>query len=291
MEDQAPVELAPIDGSFAHEIVGVDLWNPLDAEARATLDEALARHGVLVFRRQALSDTELAALASHFGSLERVVRTDWASTECPEIIRLSNLRDWHGEPIGGLGSGELNWHTDQSYMSAPCTGAMLHLVEGADAAHTYWANLKLAYRALPEGLRRKLEPLRGVFSYAKRQASYRDDGPLDEAIRKKTPDVTHPLVHEDPATAERALYLDPATTVGIEGLARSEAEALLEEINTHATEARFVYRHTWQTGDVVMWDNGFLLHRRDAFDAGSPRLVKRATFALSAERHIVPGGG
>ena len=74
----------------------------------------------------------------------------------------------------------------------------------------------------------------------------------------------------------------------IDGLPEGEGAALLDELNRHATQPEFVYTHRWQIGDLVMWDNGFLLHRRDPFDPRQNRLLKRTTIRLSPERHIVP---
>jgi taurine dioxygenase len=107
---------------------------------------------------------------------------------------------------------------------------------------------------------------------------------------RKTPPVLHPLVHTHPVTGRKALYLDSTTTVAIEGMDDAGGSALLDEIYAFATQPRFVYRHDWQVGDVVMWDNGFTMHRREPFDPEARRLMKRTTIFLSRERHIVPEG-
>jgi alpha-ketoglutarate-dependent taurine dioxygenase len=109
-------------------------------------------------------------------------------------------------------------------------------------------------------------------------------------IRRKTPPVTHPLVNHHPQTGHPALYLDPTTAAGIKGWSNTQSKALLDELVTHATQTDFIYTHEWQIGDVVMWDNGFLMHRRDAFDAAHNRLLKRTTLKLPPDRHIVPPG-
>ena len=124
-----PLETRQLDGGFAHEIVGLRLWEPLDAITVDRLRELWARHPVLVIRRQALSERELAEFSALFGPLERVVRTEWASPVVPEVGLISNLKDGQAQPIGGLGDGELQWHSDQSYMMNPATGAALYAVE------------------------------------------------------------------------------------------------------------------------------------------------------------------
>jgi len=283
--------LTPAENGFARIVEGFALHRRPDEETRLALDSALAEHGVLVFRRQALSEAELAAAASRFGALERIVREDWASKYQPEITYISNMRGPDGGAIGGIGQGELAWHTDQSYMARPATGALLYCVETpAGGAPTCWANLEAAYTALDEETKARIDGRRGVFSYAVRVAGYGEGDRLAaDEIRRRTPDVTHPLAHTHPETGRKALYLDPGTMAGIEGMDAEEGRALLDRLFAHATEPRFVYRHDWRVGDAVLWDNGFLLHRRDAFDPAQNRWLKRATFRPSPARHIVPG--
>lgn len=286
------VESREIDGSFAHEVIGVRLWERQEAAAIEALRDLWARCGVLVFRRQILTEDELVAISAAFGKPERIARSDWASPYTPEITVISNLKDAAARPIGGLGLGEVEWHTDQSYVADPATGAMLYALElPRNGGATSWANLQRAFEALPDRLRRAVEGRTGIFSYAKRLAGYQsNDSAVTEEIRRKTPDVIHPLVHCHPVTGRKALYFDPTTTTGIVDMPEKEAAALLAELAAFATQPQFVYRHRWQVGDVVMWDNGFLLHRRDDFDPAERRFLKRTTMLLPRERHLVPAG-
>jgi alpha-ketoglutarate-dependent taurine dioxygenase len=286
------LESRPLHDSFAREVVGLCLWEPLDDQTVHRLRELWADHPVLVFRRQALSEHELADFSALFGPLERVVRTDWASPTVPEVGLISNLKDGHARPIGGLGDGEIQWHSDQSYMMNPATGAMLYALElPPDGGTTSWVDLCAAYAGLPDRLKRVIEGRRAVFSYVKRLAGYQGvDQMISEEAKRKTPPVLHPLVHTHPMTGRKALYLDSTTTVGIDGMDDVPGAALLDEIYAFATRPEFVYRHHWRVGDAVMWDNGFTMHRREPFDPAARRLMKRTTIFLSGERHIVPEG-
>jgi len=287
-----PLESRPLGGTFAHEVVGLRLWELKDDNTVDELRQLWAHHAVLVFRRQALSESELADFSALFGPLERVVRTEWASPTIPEVGLISNLKDGQARPIGGLGDGELQWHSDQSYMMNPATGAMLYAIElPSEDGATSWVDLSAAYAALPDRMRRMIEGKRAVFSYVKRLAGYQGvDRMISAEAKRKTPPVLHPLVHTHPVTGRKALYLDSTTTMAIEGMDDAGGSALLDEIYALATQPRFVYRHRWQVGDVVMWDNGFTMHRREPFDPEARRLMKRTTIFLSRERHIVPEG-
>ena len=287
-----PLETRPMGQSFAREIIGLRLWEPQDDPTIDELRALWADHPVLVFRRQALSEDELADFSACFGPLERTVRTDWASPVRPEVSLISNLKDAQARPIGGLGDGEIQWHSDQSYMKEAATGAMLYALElPAEGGTTSWVDLCAAYAGLPAGLKRAIEGKRAVFSYAKRLAGYQGvDQVISEEAKRKTPPVLHPLVHTHPVTGKPALYLDSTTTIGIEGLDDASGDALLDEIYESATRPEFVYRHHWQVGDALLWDNGFTMHRREPFDPSARRLMKRTTMFLPRDRHIVPEG-
>src|SRR5438045_517664 len=286
------LQTRPLHPTLACEIEGLPLWEPLDPGTVAELRQLWSKWGVLVFRRQALSEAELAAFCALFGPLERTVRSDWASPWVPEVTVLSNLKDGQGNPIGGLGDGELQWHSDQSYMTNPATGAALYAVElPSEGGTTSWVDLAAAYAGLPDRLKRLVEGRQGVFSYVKRLAGYQGvDRVISSEAKRKTPPVLHPLVHTHPVTGRKALYLDSTTTIGIAGMDDVSGSALFDEIYEFATRPEFVYRHEWQVGDVVMWDNGATMHRREPFNPTARRLMKRTTIFLSPARHIVPEG-
>ena len=200
------LESQPLGDSFAHEVVGLRLWEPLDDITVEQLRDLWGHHPVLVFRRQALSERELADFSALFGPLERVIRTEWASPVVPEVGLISNLRDGQAQPIGGLGDGELQWHSDQSYMLNPATGAALYAVElPPEGGTTSWVDLAAAYTGLPERLKQMVEGRHGVFSYVKRLAGYQGvDRVISAEAKRKTPPVLHPLVHTHPVTGQKS---------------------------------------------------------------------------------------
>jgi taurine dioxygenase len=288
-----PLQTRPLHPSLACEVEELRLWQPLDPGTIEELRALWSQFGVLVFRRQALSEAELAQFCVLFGPLERTVRSDWASPSVPEVTVLSNLQDGLGRPIGGLGDGELQWHSDQSYMVKPATGAALYALElPPEGGETFWVDLRAAYAGLPRKLRARISGQRGIFDYTKRLAGYgRDsDQNISEEARAKTPPVTHALVRAHPETGERSLYLDSTTTTGVDGMDPISGPALLDEVYDNATRDQFVYAHEWQVGDLVLWDNGFTMHRRTPFDPAARRLMKRMTMQLDPKRHVMPDG-
>ena len=289
------LETRSLHPTLAREVLGLRLWEPIDSAIVAELRALYGQYGVLVFRRQALSERELADFCALFGPLERTVRSDWASAVVPEVTVLSNLKDGLGRNIGGLGDGELQWHSDQSYMVTPATGAALYALElppDGEGGETFWVDLRAAYAGLPRDLRTKITGKRGIFDYAKRLAGYgrESDSKISEEARAKTPPVTHALVRAHPESGDRSLYLDSTTTIGIDYMDTTTGMTLLDEVYAAATRDEFVYAHQWQVGDLVLWDNGFTMHRRTPFDPTTRRLMKRMTMNLDKYRHVMPDG-
>ena len=258
----------PLEANFGLEVLDLELAT-LDDEAGDALRELWQGNPLLLLRRQLLSEIELVDFSARFGKLEIIVRKDIHSVHHPEVVIVSNLRNEAGESIGGLGSYDLRWHTDQSYREKPATGAIFLAVEVPEqGGDTWWANTELAYDALPAGMRDELDHLEGMFKYILYEGDVKDD-PKVKDIRELTPDAVHPMVLCHPVTGRKSLYLDVTQTYGIVDMEPARGEALLKELRAHVCRDEFCYRHSWRAGDVMMWDNSRLQHRRDPFDSKS----------------------
>lgn len=284
------MRLEPIGDSFAREVKGVPLWQPIGAATAAAIRDAYQAHALLVFRRQPLSEDELYRFGKAVGEPKPYVEAHWQSSY-REIVLLSNMRNAAGDLFGGLSNRELTWHTDQSYYAEPVTGCYLYGVEvPGDGGNTSWASLYGAYDSLPRGLQEKVEDMVGVFSYRSRaQKTQRkaDNQSIDARILS-TPDVKHALVNTHPKSGRKALYIDPKTVTGIVGVPDGAARDLFDELLSYAVRPENVYRHDWRPGDMVLWDNAVLLHHRQPFPNSQNRLLKRMIIGLSPAEHIIP---
>ena len=277
----------PLTDGFGLEVLEVDLAQ-VDDDAFAALRDLWQDNPLLLLRRQSITESELVAFSRRFGELDIVVREDLHSPTHPEVIYVTNMKKENGERLGGLGSYELNWHTDQSYREKPATGSIFFAVEMPEGqAKTSWCSTELAYAALPADLQAELETLKGVTKYRNFERDIKDEAKLKE-IHDRTPAVAHPLVLTHPKSGGKSLYVDISKTYEIEGLPPVRGEALLKELKAVMTRPEFVYTHSWRPGDVMMWDNGRLCHRRDPFDATLPRLAKRTTIHMHPGRFPVP---
>lgn len=266
-----------------------------DNDAMQELQQLWQKAPVMVFRRQSMHESEQVKFSGFFGNCESANRKDIQSPYFEEIIYFSTLRYADGSFIGGFAGGEdVDWHSDQTFKERPATGALLYGVEvPKDGGDIYWANQYAAWEALPDDIKEKIDGRMGVYKYEKRLAIL---NPLElqdknsEQVKAMTslPDAYHPVVLTHPVTGRKALYADPTTLVAIEGLSEAENARILPILFETGGREDFVYRHKCNNGDVIMWDNGCTMHRRDEMRLDQPRLMKRTTFRLPNEAYCSP---
>ena len=241
------------------EITGADLARAVPESLIALLHRALLDHHVVVVPDQALTKEQQHDFTRRFGELEDHVARH-SDARYGIVHSVTNL-DRDGNPSETLEiRGNYFWHTDKSYHAVPSLMTLLHAVElPPEGGDTQFANMVLAYRALPQAMKARLAGLRAVHSW---EASRRQSGssPATEEEKRERPPVAHPIVRTHPETGEPALYIGNHAGA-IEGMGEAEGQALLGELLAHATQPQFVYTHNWRSGDLVMWDNRALLHR------------------------------
>jgi taurine dioxygenase len=254
-------ELKP---GFGAEIHGVDLAAAGESERRAVVAE-FHRAGAVVLRGQHLTPDQFTAFGRAFGELEGHTLQDFTLPGFPHIYVLSN-RIENGRPVGAHNDG-IGWHTDYGYKAEPVMCTMLYAItvppEGSD---TLLADQCAAYAALSDDMRARIDPLRMIHSYEYLMTS-RDYNrhELTPEIKAANPDVIHPLIRTHPADGRKALWISGGTR-GFVGWDREESFRLIDELTAFVTQDRFVYRHKWQVGDVLVWDNRCTLHTGTLFD-------------------------
>lgn len=273
------IEIIPSGNALGAEVRGVDIASGTSDAEVEQIKAAWREHLVLVFRDQVIDDPQLIAFTRRFGELDPPGPNPYGGPiypEHPELNIISNIVEG-GRPIGNLGAGEAVWHADMTYLELPPMGAVLYAVElppmGGD---TQFANMYAAYDALPEKTKREIEGLRAVHDAAHNSAGMLRKGYENIDDVRQTPGARHPLVRTDRESGRRCLFLGRRPHSYVVGLEVPESEALLDRLWAHATQDRFVTTHSWRVGDVLMWNNRAVLHRRDAFDAVARRRLHRA---------------
>lgn len=274
------------------EIRGVDLSQPVPADVAVALRAAWFEHLVLLFRGQHLDAGSYLDAARIFGEpveggARRYIKAAGMELDerFPELTILSNL-DETGHPVrdnGGLGSYEVVWHSDNSYVEAPPAGSCLYSLEvPTHSGNTSFNNQYLAYETLPGDLKAAI-----AGKQSKQDASRNSAGVLRPGLKvperpEDVPGPLHPLVRIHPDTGKKALYLGRRRIYPsqfIEGMSESESEALLEKLWGHATRAELSWTHVWQPGDFLVWDNRSAMHYREEVDDTQRRVMFRTQFA------------
>ncbi len=270
------------------EVGGIDLREPLTAEARDELRAAWSRHGVLVFRDQDITDEQHVAFSRHFGNLEVLPERDYTEDRLPEIFILSNV-DEKGEILptdsAAVTFNSLTWfwHTDSCYRAIPSRGAILHgidVIEGG-GGETRFANLKQALAEMPAALRARIDGLKARHNFVWMRM-HRDLAPMKPEEAASVPPVEHKLVRTHP-DGSQSLYISPVYMERIDGLDEAATRALVEELTEWASRDRFVYEHVWQPHDIVMWDNTWTMHLVMPYDHGHQRRVMHRTAIAGTE--------
>ena len=272
-------------GALGAEVRGIDLNEPLTPEQVRRLRSAWTEHLVLRFRGQeALTLESQIAFSRHFGKLDKRPTVSYEMSrqhdELPsEITVISNVKV-DNKPLGALGDGEAIWHSDMTYNEHPPRGACLRAQEiPPEGGNTHFANLHAAYDTLDPATQERIATLNCVHDASRNSAGELRLGFKDNTDPRKTVGAVHPLVMKHPESGRPHLVLGRRPNAYIQGLSLEESEALLDQLWAHATQPRFTWTQVWQVGDLVMWDNAATLHRRDAFDPQSRRLMYRTQIA------------
>jgi taurine dioxygenase len=266
-----------VDAVLGAQVHGVDV-RALDEPAFAAIYRAWLDHQVLLIRQQTLADRDLVSFSRRFGDLDLapVQETGRRFVEgMPEIYIVSNVVQ-DGVPIGSLGSGEAVWHTDMSYLADPPKASALYALEvPAEGGDTSFCSMYAAWDELPGSLQRRVDGLRLKHDGTYNSGGYVRQGVTPTGDPRTSPGTLHPLVRVHPETGRRALYLGRRRNAYIDGLSVGDSNALLDELWAYATRDSLTWRHRWEAGDLVLWDNRCTMHRRDAFDPAARRVMHR----------------
>ena len=272
------MKISPLGAVIAADILDVDLAKPLDDQTIALIGDAWNDQLVLRFRNQRLNDDDLLRFSRYFGELDPPGPNPYGVTflpEYPEINVISNVRDDAGVPIGNLGDGEAVWHADMTYIDNPPEAGILYALEVPfGQGDTYFANMVAAYDDMPADLRAAIDGKILIHDAAHNSAGMLRKGYEEVRDVKLTPGARHPLAYEDP-TGRVALFLGRRPHAYILGMEEDDSEALLDSLWAHASQPKYSWKNEWQAGDLVMWQNRMVLHRRDGFDPNMRRVMHR----------------
>ena len=279
-----------LTGFIGAEITGIDLKQSISPESAVDLRDHLSRHHVLVFRGQHLTLDQQKRLTEIFGPLMQLPYVEPMAEDANVIAVLKEAYETNVGVFGG------DWHSDFSFMENPPLGSILNAVEiphvGGD---TLWASQVAAYDTLPKHLKDLLDTHQGIHMGKPYGVKYAPpvDTQANASIKMTRDDpaadleIAHPCVitvsrtdgtGETNGTGEKAIFLNPIYTTRFDHLSEIESKPILQEIYQHCTRPDFCCRHTWQVGDIIIWDNRTTLHHATNDYDGERRLLYRTTF-------------
>jgi alpha-ketoglutarate-dependent 2,4-dichlorophenoxyacetate dioxygenase len=287
--------VTPRSNVIGAEVTGIDLSQPLAEDDFNTLTDAFNEHRILVFRDQHLTTDQQVAFSEKFGRLEDFPDPKDQADGHKTVLRVTNIDRATGniKPVDDPGHksftlGTSSWHIDSSFRTLPSKASMLYAIEmPAEGGDTMFADTTLAYDALSDAEKTELDRLVIVHDFEETRRRHKLP-PRPPEVQAATPPARHPLVAERD-TGRRALFIG-SHAAGIEGMGYEEARAKIDALEAFTTQPQFTYRHQWQAGDMVMFDNICVMHQAMPYDlAGSRRLLHRTTVAGDAPLNGVGG--
>lgn len=298
----------PLSPLFGATVKGLTPTDITEADA-AALKAGLAEHKILSIPTDGAGPDDFLTIARAFGELEPFFLSAYSLESHPEIYVLSNVRK-DGAPIGRDGAG-FHWHSDHTFQEKPCSATLLHGVTcPAEGGDTLFVDMVAAYKRLPDEMKERLEGLKAIHKYQKKEFAFTAERDVDAATAAKiadlkslrareeasqaksasakasgaVPEIAHPIVRTHPVTGEKALYLNEEMTIGVEGMKEDTGRALLRDLAVHATPEDAIVRYKWREGDIVIWDNAATMHSATYTDPAHDRVMHRLT--IKGERPI-----
>src|SRR6266568_3716144 len=281
MQDVMDVTVTPLSSACGAEIGGVDLTRDLSKETVRAIKDAWAKHLVLVFRGQTITQDQQLRFASYFGELGNRKkapeplrgRAEGIYQTNEKVLLVTNIKV-DGKAIGAFGDGEFWFHIDSGYTPRPYKYTFLYALElPSTGGNTMFSNMYKAYEAVPQALKERLKGRKAlhIHEYNRaRQANHSGD-------ISGIPHHAHPVFITHPDTGRRTLFVDRLMTTRIEGMSQVESDAILSELYDIGERREYIYEHVWQLGDFLMWDNRCTIHARTDFPKEERRLLRRCT--------------
>ncbi len=269
------ITVQKVAGALGAEIGEVDLSVALDDATIAAIRQALVEHQVIFFRDQSLTPAQQLAFGRRFGPLNIHPYVS-GMADHPEVMEIIK------EPTDRINFGG-GWHSDMSFLETPAIGSILYAVELPDwGGDTLFASQAAAFEALSPGLQATLEGLNAIHSAEREYAPTGPSAQKRESMKISDAEgmagrFSHPMVKVHPETGRKALYVNPAFTMNIEGWSRRESKPLLDYLFEHSRKEAFTCRLRWRPGTVAFWDNRSVWHYALNDYPGQRRHMRRVT--------------
>ena len=264
-------KVKPLSNLMGAQITGIDLRNKISKETKAELLKAITDHLVVCIKYQKLSPSKLADVSRLFGNPKQYFVKDETVDDIPEVIVVSNRTRENKPKVYAS-----HWHTDDSYRKKPATLTFIYPdILPENGGGTDFINCYSVYDDLPQELKIKIKKLRAVHKWQSRR-NVSEVVKLTKEQEKDTPPVEHPLIRTHPMSNKKSLYINPNRIDHISGFNETDSDKLLDEIYEFSFQDKFQYRHNYEKGDLVIWDNRCTMHKANSdYDVSHLRIMHR----------------
>ena len=267
------MKIESLHPEFGARISGVDLAQSLAQSEFEKIDDAINRYSLVLFENQPMNDEAHLAFTRRFGDLEEEHVSYYSRGEVTYIGRVGNIDD-DGNKVSvrqvKSSTGNEMWHSDSSFREIPAMYSMLSAYEAPDeAGETEFASARAAYQRLDQETLQLIEGRIGIHDYIFSRTKVGEDA-VNQSQRVYMHPVRQRLVRQNPVTRERNVFVG-SHVKEIEGMPDAQAKPLIEKLINEVTRPESVYRHCWQAGDFMIWDNRCVLHRGCGYDADKYR--------------------
>ena len=267
------MKIKPIHVDFGARISGIDLSRPLEQNTFDQIDDAINRYSLLLFENQRMNDAAHLDFSRRFGELEEEHVSYYSKGVVTYIGRVGNIDD-DGNKVSSRqiksSTGNEMWHSDSSFREIPAMYSILVAYEvPTEAGETEFVSARAAYQRLDRETRGLIESKVGIHDYIYSRTKVGEDA-VTQSQRTYMHPVRQRLVRQNPVTGERNIFVG-SHVKEIEGLPDAEAQPLIERLINEITRVESVYRHRWQAGDLMIWDNRCILHRGRGYDTDKYR--------------------
>ena len=264
-------KVKPLSNLMGAQITGIDLRNKISKETKAELLKVITNYLVVCIKGQKLSPSKLADVSRLFGKPKQYFVKDETVDDIPEVIVVSN-RTREDKPKVYAS----HWHTDDSYRKKPATLTFIYPdILPENGGGTDFINCYSVYDDLPQELKIKIKKLRAVHKWQSRR-NVSEVVKLTKEQEKDTPPVEHPLIRTHPMSNKKSVYINPNRIDHILGFNEIDSDKLLDEIYEFSFQDKFQYRHNYEKGDLVIWDNRCTMHKANSdYDVSHLRIMHR----------------
>jgi len=271
---------------FGVELSKIDLTLNLSIEEINNIKKLFQDSHLIVFKDQSLNDDQQLKFTGYFGELEEFPEAN-KTKQSPKTYHVANvtLEGKHlSEKDDQVIFQKVNqrWHTDSSYRFIPSFASLLYGIEvlpdEALGGETEFVNMFQVYENLEDDLKTKLEALHMVHYYEFGRRMFPNLPPVSAFERENIPPVSHPVIRLHPdRNNKKSLFFTANAGNEIGGMKQEEGALLHSHLVDIVENSSFKYKHRWEKGDLVMWDNRCLLHRAIPYDMNKYRRVFRRT--------------